>query len=69
MRAEWHALAAVDTDKGLGIGIKVNGVNRAGFGTISALYAEPPFDNHPPALSLGKGACGAGQRTRRRIAC
>jgi hypothetical protein len=67
MGTEWHTLAAVDADKGLGSGVKVNGVNRAGRGTFSALYAEFPFDKHPSAFALKKGACRARQSAGSRI--
>jgi hypothetical protein len=60
MGAEGHTLAAVDADKGLGGGVKIYGVNRAGRGTFSALYAELPFDKHPSAFALEKRVCGAG---------
>jgi hypothetical protein len=68
MGTEWHTLAAVDADKGLGSDVKVNGVNRTGRGTFSALYAELPFDKHPSAFALEKRACRAGKCTRRWIA-
>jgi hypothetical protein len=68
MGTEGHTLAAVDADKGLVSGVKVNGVNRTGYGTFSALYAELPFDKHPSAFALEKGTCRAGQCTRRWIA-
>jgi len=64
MGAEWHTLAAVYADKGLGSGVKVNGVNRTGCGTFATLYAELSFDEHPSALTLEEGACRAGQCTR-----
>jgi hypothetical protein len=60
MGTEWHTLAAVDADKGLGSGVKIDGVNRAGCGTFSALYAELPFDKHPPAFALDKGTSWTG---------
>jgi hypothetical protein len=57
----------MDADKGLGRSVKINGVNRAGGGTFSALNAELPFDQHPSAFALEKGTCGAGQGAGGRI--
>jgi hypothetical protein len=68
MGTEWHTLTAMDADKGLGSGVKVNSVNRAGCGTFSTLYAEFPFNKHPSAFALEKGTCRAGKGTRRWIA-
>jgi hypothetical protein len=60
MGTEWHTLTAVDADKGLGSGVKVNGINRAGRGTFSALYAKLPFNQHSSAFALEKGTCRTG---------
>ena len=48
----------MNADKGLGSGVKVNGVNRTGRGAVSALYAEFPFNNYPTAFALGKAPVG-----------
>ncbi len=57
----------MDTDIDIAHAILVNGVNRAGIGTFSALNTQFFLDNNSASGPFGKGAGGADFSAGRRI--
>jgi hypothetical protein len=66
MRAERDTAAAVNTNKGLVRVVKIDGVYRTGFGTVSAADAQFLLHDDAPAFALhigpGRAGFGAGSR-------
>jgi len=63
MRAEGHAPAAMDANKGFPCGIQVYGIHRACFLTLPATDAQFFLDDDTAALALGVGSGWACFRT------
>jgi hypothetical protein len=68
VRAEGYAEAAVNADKGLTCGIKINRINGTGFRACTAVIAELYFNKNAAAFSLGVRAGRAGGNAGRRVA-
>jgi len=61
VRAEFHALSAMNAYMRLTGLVEINGIHGAGLGAQTATDALPHLDDHPAALALGKGSSGTGQ--------
>jgi hypothetical protein len=60
MGAKRNAATAVNADKRLSAGIKIDSIHRAGPGALPASNAKPFFYHNPSSLALGISARGTG---------